>query len=69
MPDNVITNIAHGNDIAIPELALLANDSNAVDVATAGSASGGSVTHNPGTGAGGSVVFVDLVPGGRQLHL
>ncbi|WP_341486571.1 VCBS domain-containing protein [Pararhizobium sp. A13] len=66
---NVITDLALGNVIAIPEWALLSNDKDPegnpiVDVAGIGTATGGSVTHTAGTGTNGTVNFIDAAPAG-----
>ncbi|WP_436251135.1 VCBS domain-containing protein, partial [Mesorhizobium amorphae] len=63
--DNIITNLALGNAINIPEWALIANDTGSpIDVSGAGSATGGTVSHTPGTGANGTVTFTDAAPAG-----
>ncbi|CAN7528566.1 VCBS domain-containing protein [Mesorhizobium sp. LjNodule214] len=63
--DNVITNLVLGSAINIPEWALLANDpASAIDVSSAGSATGGTVSHTAGTSANGTVTFTDAAPAG-----
>jgi VCBS repeat-containing protein len=71
-PDAVITSVALGTAFAIPEWALLANDSltggGALDVAAVSGASGLSVTHTPGTGSNGSVTVTDAAPAGGSFN-
>ncbi|MDX8522666.1 VCBS domain-containing protein, partial [Mesorhizobium dulcispinae] len=63
--DNVITNLASGSAVIIPEWALIANDpASAIDVSGVGSATGGTVSHSAGTGANGTVTFADTAPMG-----
>ncbi|TIV51200.1 MAG: hypothetical protein E5V88_17435 [Mesorhizobium sp.] len=63
--DNVITNLAAGSAVIIPEWALIANDpGSAIDVSGVGSATGGTVSHSAGTGANGTVTFADTAPMG-----
>ena len=68
----VITNIGTGTVINIPEWALLANDTDPegnpiVDVAGVGTATGGTVTHTPGTGTNGTINFTDVAPAGGSF--
>ena len=62
--DNVITNVYPGDSFVIPEWALLANDQNAtgnpIDIeSVGGAAADDSVSHTPGTGTNGFVLFLD----------
>lgn len=62
--DNVITNVGPGDFLTIPELALLANDSdpdgNPLDIESVGNAtSGDTVSLIPGAGTDGLVTFID----------
>ena len=64
----VITDVALGTGIVIPEWALLyTGNSAAADVTGASGAVGGTVTHNAGTGSNGNVTFVDTAPAGGSF--
>ncbi|MGS3176699.1 cadherin domain-containing protein, partial [Aeromonas sanarellii] len=69
--DSVITSIALGTAILIPEWSLLLNDSSngdgLLDVTNVGSASDGTVTHSAGLGSSGSVSFIDSTPAGGSF--
>ncbi|OBQ78749.1 hypothetical protein A9K71_29645 [Mesorhizobium sp. WSM3873] len=63
--DTIITNLAGGSSVIVPEWALIANDpASAIDVSGVGSATGGSVSQLAGSGANGSVTFADTAPMG-----
>src|SRR6185369_6505225 len=65
----VITNVALGLPIVIPEWALLyTNNSVAADLTGASGAVGGTATHNPGIGSNGNVTFVDAAPAGGSFN-
>src|SRR6185369_12323163 len=65
----VITNVALGQPIVIPEWALLyTNNSVAADVTGASGAIGGTATHHPGAGTNGDVTFVDAAPAGGSFN-
>jgi VCBS repeat-containing protein len=66
--ETIITNIALGTGILIPEWALLVNDPpSAVDVTNVGGATGGTVVHNAGIGSNGNVTFTDTAPAGGSF--
>ncbi len=69
--DNVITNVALGSSFAIPEWALLNNDTDpegaTLDVTTVSVGSGGTAAHTPGIGNGGHVSFTDPAPAGGSF--
>ncbi|MGS3141546.1 cadherin domain-containing protein, partial [Aeromonas sanarellii] len=69
--DSVITSIALGTAILIPEWSLLLNDSSngdgLLDVTNVGSASDGTVSHSAGLGSSGSVSFIDSTPAGGSF--
>ncbi|PBB96148.1 VCBS domain-containing protein, partial [Mesorhizobium sp. WSM3862] len=63
--DTIITNLAAGSAVIIPEWALIANDpASAIDVSGVGSATGGTVSQLAGSGANGTVTFADTAPMG-----
>ncbi|RWA83425.1 S-layer family protein [Mesorhizobium sp.] len=63
--DTIITNLAAGSAVIIPEWALIANDpASAIDVSGVGSATGGTVSQFTGSGANGTVTFADTAPMG-----
>ncbi|RVD39104.1 tandem-95 repeat protein [Mesorhizobium sp. M4A.F.Ca.ET.020.02.1.1] len=63
--DTIITNLAAGSTVIIPEWALIANDpASAIDVAGVDSATGGTVSQSSGSGANGTVTFADTAPMG-----
>jgi VCBS repeat-containing protein len=66
--ETIITNIALGTGILIPEWALLVNDPpSAVDVTNVGGATGGTVVHNAGVSSNGNVTFTDSAPAGGSF--
>src|SRR6185369_1677583 len=65
----VITNVALGQPIVIPEWALLfTNNSVAADVTGASGAVGGTATHHPGAGTNGDVTFVAAAATGASFN-
>jgi VCBS repeat-containing protein len=70
--DNVITNIALGNNFVVPEWALLANDvdpdgGGALDISSVGGAVGLTAVHTAGIGTDGFVTVNDPSPAGGSF--
>jgi large repetitive protein len=70
--DNIVTNAGPGVTFAVPEWALLANDTltggGTLDVADLSDASGLTAVHSSGTGSAGTVTITDSAPTGGSFQ-